>query len=93
MPCAHHRAVVLIVESCASEVDQIDVRAKQDFPELGRARRQSRGRRDIAVVGEGLVCVVEQEDVLGLQVRVDEVEIVQEGNGAWWSLLTLLQER
>jgi hypothetical protein len=36
------------------------------------------GGRDLAVVCEGLVLVVAQEDVLGLQIRVDQVEIMED---------------
>jgi hypothetical protein len=34
---------------------------------------------DVAVVGESLVGIVEEEDIFGLQIGMDEVEVVKEG--------------
>ena len=36
------------------------------------------GRWYLPIVREGLVLVVAQEDVLGLQIRVDQVEIMED---------------
>lgn len=39
VPCADHRAVILVIEGSAAEIDQVDLWAKQHSSELGRPRR------------------------------------------------------
>lgn len=82
MPCADNARVVFIIECCTPKVDQVDMRRKQNPPELRTPRSQRTARRDIPIIGERLVCVTEEQDVLGLEVGVDEVEVVQEGDRA-----------
>ena len=79
---ADHRTMVLIVEGSRSEIDQVDLWAQEHPAELGRPRIYRARGRDVAVVGEGLVCVVEQQDVLGLEIGVNQVEIMQKRDAA-----------
>ena len=78
MPRAHHRTVVLIVKCRRPEINQVDLRTEQHPPELGTPRRQRTTARDIPVVRERLVCVIQQQNVLWLEIGVDEIKIVQE---------------
>ena len=79
---AHDRAVIFIVESGRSKINQVDLRRKQHSPELGTSCCESGRRGYVAVVGEGLIRMTEQEDVFRLQIGVNEVEIVKECDGA-----------
>lgn len=74
--------MVLIVKRRAAKIDEVDVWTEEHSSELGRPGGQSARRGNVAVVRKGLVCVIEQQDVLRLQVGVNEVQIVQEGDGA-----------
>lgn len=74
----HHRRVIFILESGGTEIDEPDFGVEQHFSLRGLAVDSGGGRRDLAVVGEGLVLVVAEEDVLGLQVGMDEVKIVED---------------
>jgi len=74
----HNRRVVLILESCRSEVNQSDLGIEKDPPLVRLAVLRGRGRRDFAVVCEGLICVVAKKDVLGLEIGMNEVQIVQD---------------
>lgn len=71
--------MVLIVESGRAEVDQADFRVEKDLPMSRTTINSCRRRRHRPVVCEGLVVVVDEEDVLWLQIRVDEVQVVEEG--------------
>lgn len=82
MTRAHHRGVILIVKRCAAKVDEVNLRAQQYPPELGRSRSQAARRRYVPIVREGLICVAQQEDVFGFKVGVDEVEVVEERDGS-----------
>lgn len=82
MPGADNRAVILIVECGTAEVDEVDLRAQQHSSELCRSCRQCAGGWDVPIVGEGLVCVAEQQDVLRLQVGVNQIQVVQECDGS-----------
>lgn len=79
--CADDRAVVLIIERRASKVDKVNLRAEQDATEFGRPGRQCARGRNVAVVSEGLVSMAQEQDILGLEVGVNEVEVVEESNG------------
>jgi hypothetical protein len=82
VPRTNHRAMVLIIKSCTSKVNEIDLRRQQNLPELRTPRSQGAARGNVPVVCEGLVHVVEQQNVLGLEVRVDQMEVVKERNRA-----------
>lgn len=69
--CANHGAMVFVVKGRAPEVYQIDLWAKQHSPELCRTLRQCAGGGNIPIVGKSLIGVVQQQNILWLQVRVD----------------------
>lgn len=78
MPRRYHRRVILVVECGRPKVNQADL-AVQQHPSLpGVPGRGMRGGWDASVVGERLIAVAYKEDILGLQVGVDEVEIVED---------------
>lgn len=77
-----HRRVVLVVKRGGPKVNQSNVRVEQDFPVLGRPLGAAGGRGDVAVVCKGLVVAADQEDVLGLEVGMDEVQVVEKGHGS-----------
>lgn len=76
VPSANDRRMILIVESRAPKINKVDLWAQKHPPELGGSGRQRARRRNVPVVREGLICVTDEEDVLGFQVGVDEVEVV-----------------
>lgn len=82
MPRTHNRTVVLIIERRRAKIYQVDLRTEQHPPELGAPRRQGTRRRDIPVISKRLVVMVEEQDVLRLEVRMNEVEVVEEGDAA-----------
>lgn len=70
--------MVFVIERGRTKVNQIDLRRKQHASKF-RAPSGKRARGGyISIVGEGLICVVKQQDVLGLEIRMNEVKIVQE---------------
>ena len=70
--------MVLIVKSRRTEIDQVDLRSEQHSTKLGTPRSQRARGRDIPVVRERLVCVVQQQDIFGLEIGVYQVQVVQE---------------
>ncbi len=60
VPRAHYRAVILVIESRAAKVDEVDLRREQHLPKLRTSRCQGATRRDVTVVRKGLVGVVQQ---------------------------------
>lgn len=82
MPGADNGAVILVVECGTAEVDEVDLRTQQHSSELCRSCRQCAGGWNVPIVGESLVCVAEQQNVLRLQVGVDQIQVVQECNGS-----------
>ena len=60
VPRAHHRAMVFIIKSRRAEIDQVDLRSEQHSTKLGTPRSQRARGRDIPVVRERLVRVVQQ---------------------------------
>lgn len=78
VPCRYDGRVILVVESRRSKVDQPNLWFKQDFAVLSRASgRRGRGRY-VAVICKGLVCTVDEQYVFRLQIRVDEIQIVED---------------
>lgn len=72
-----YRGMVLIVEGGGTKIDQPNLTVKED-PSLPSITGVCvRGGGDGAVVGESLVVVADEEDVLRFQVGMDEVEIVK----------------
>lgn len=78
MPRRHDRRVVFILEGGRSEVDKPDLRVKKHSPLSSLPTDRSRRRRDLAIIREGLVLVMAQKNVLGLQVGMDQVEIMED---------------
>jgi hypothetical protein len=71
--------MILVLEGCRAKIDQPDLRVQQDLSLAGLAVAVvGTGRWYLPIVREGLVLVVAQEDVLGLQIRVDQVEIMED---------------
>lgn len=82
MSRAYDRAVIFIVKRRRAKIDEVDARVEQHSPELSSTCCKCARRRDVAVVCEGLIGVVEQEDVLGFEICMDEIRVVKKGNGA-----------
>lgn len=78
VPGGHDRGVVLVLECCRAEINQSDLRVQQHLPLRGLAVDIVAGRRYLAIVREGLVLVVAEQYVLGLEIGVDQVEIVED---------------
>jgi len=72
------RRMVFVVKSCRPKINQADFAIKQNTPLAGIPRNRTRGRWDGAVVGKGLVGIFDEKDVFGLQVCMDEVEVVED---------------
>lgn len=82
MPCTDYARVIFVIECGAPEVNKIDVWRQQDSPELRAPCGQGTARRDVPVVGEGLVGVTQEQNVLRFEIGMDEVEVVQKGDGS-----------
>lgn len=70
--------MIFIIKGSRAKVNQTDLAVQQDASLRSFTGDGERGGRDVSVVGEGLVVVVDKEDVFGFQVGVDEVEIVED---------------
>lgn len=70
--------MVLVIKRSGPKIDEIDLRLQQNPPELRSTLVQCTRGRYIPVVCEGLVLMIEQQNVLRFQVRMDEVQIMQE---------------
>lgn len=70
--------MVFVLEGSRAEVNQTNLRVEEDF--ALRSLTSHTGRRGWypAVVGEGLVSAVAEQDILGLEISVNQVEIVQD---------------
>lgn len=68
--------MVLVVESSRAKVNEANLGVKQDLAMAGSAVDSRRRRRYRPVVGEGLVVVVDEKDVLWLEIGVDQVQVV-----------------
>jgi hypothetical protein len=69
--------VVFILEGCRAEINQPNLGVQQHLSLAGLPIVVvGGGGRDLAVVCEGLVLVVAQQDVFRLQIRVDQVEVM-----------------
>jgi hypothetical protein len=78
VPRGDNGGVVFVVEGGRAKVDEPDLAVEKDSSLAGISGIRVRGRGNGAVVGEGLVSVADEEDVFGLQVGVDEVEVVED---------------
>lgn len=70
--------MVLVLKGGRTKIDEPDLRVKQDLPLRRLAVDRLRRRRHLAVVRECLILVVAEKDVLGLEVGVDQVEVVED---------------
>lgn len=70
--------VILILKGGGAKVNQPHLGIEQDPSLAGLAADVCRRRGDPAIVGKGLIRVVTEENVLGFEVGVDQVEIVQD---------------
>lgn len=68
--------MILIVKGGRTEIDQSNLTVKKNAALTRVPARCVGRRRDGAVVGERLIGIVHQKNVLRLQISVDEVEIV-----------------
>lgn len=78
MTGADDGAVVFVLESGTAEINQANFRVEQDSALIRLPVDGCRRGGYLSVVGECLVGAVAQKNVLRLQIRVDEVEIVQD---------------
>lgn len=69
--------MVFFLERGGSKVDQTDIRVQQDSTLTGDSGRGCRGRGNVPVVRECLIVVGHKQDILGLEIGVDQIEIVQ----------------
>lgn len=91
--CRDHRRVVLIVKCGRPKVDEPYLGVKKHLAVSCCAIDRRRRRRYCAVVCEGLVRILDQQDVLGLEIGVDEIQVVQEGDTGEELLCKLLDMR
>ena len=70
--------VILIIKSGGAEIDEPDFRVEEDFALIGAAGCGVGGGRDPAGIGEGLVIVVDEEDIFRFEIGVNEVEVMED---------------
>lgn len=70
--------MILVIERGGPKVNQTNFTVQQNTTLAGIARVGVGGRWNGAVVGECLVGAADKKDVLGLQIGVNEVEVVQD---------------
>ncbi len=78
VPRRHDRRMVFILERGRAKVDEPDLGIVQHPPLTSGSADRGRRGRDLAVVRETLRAVVDEQDVLGLQIRADQIEIMQD---------------
>ncbi len=74
----NNRRMIFVVKGCRPKIDQADFAIKQNTSLAGIPRNRTRGRWDGAVVGKSLVGIFDEKNVFGLQVCMDEVEVVED---------------
>ena len=82
MPRTNNTRMILIIERRTPKINQVDLRTQQNPPKLRAPRSQRAARWDIPVISKRLVRMTQEQDVLGFEIGMDEVEVVQEGDGA-----------
>ena len=69
--------MVFVIKCCRAEIDQANVTIEQNSA-LPRLSIDGVGRGwDGAIIGKGLVLMVDEENIFGLEIRVDQVEVVK----------------
>lgn len=76
--CGNHRRMILVVERSRAKVDQPDLTVEKHPSLASVAADGVRRRRHGTVVGKRLIRTVDQQDVLGLEISVDQIEIVKD---------------
>ena len=74
--------MIFIVKRGRSKINQINMRTQQHPSKLRTARVKCGTARYVPVVRKCLIVVIQEQDVLGFQVGMDQVEVVEEGDGA-----------
>ena len=77
MSCRDDGGVIFIVECGRPKVDKPDLRVEQDFSVTRGAGSGGRGGRDVAVIRECLIRIVDKQDVFRFQISVDQVKVVK----------------
>lgn len=72
--------MILVIECCGTEVDEPDLWIEEHFAMPCRAVHRCGRRWYCAVVCECLVGVLHQKNVLRLEVGMDKIQVVQEGD-------------
>ena len=70
--------MVFVVKCCRTEVDETNFAVKKYTSLASIPRVRVGGRGDGTVVGEGLVCAADKEDVFGFEIGVNEVEVMED---------------
>lgn len=78
MPRGNNGRMVFVVERGRAKINESDLAVEENAPLAGVAGIRVRGGWDGAVVGECLVCVADKENVFGLEVGMDEVEVMED---------------
>lgn len=73
----HHTAVVFIIECRRSKIDKPNFGLDQHFALTRPPVRSCCRAGNSTLVGESLIIFVHKEDILGLQISVNEVQVVQ----------------
>lgn len=78
MSSGDDRRVILVIEGGRSKINQSNLTIQEDASLTCCPRCCMRGRRDCSVVGERLIRVAHEQDVLGFQVGVNEVNVMED---------------
>ena len=78
MSSRDNRRVVLVIEGGRSKINQSNLTIQEDASLTCCPRCCMRGGWDCSVVGERLIRVVHEQDVLGFKVGVDEVKVMED---------------
>ena len=78
MPGRYNGGVIFVVECCGAEVDQPDLWVQENLPVTCGASSCSGAGWYIAVVGKGLIGIINQENILRFEISVDQIEVVKD---------------
>ena len=78
MSSGDNRRVILVIEGGRSKINQSNLTIQEDASLTCCSRCCMRGGWDCSVVGERLIRVVHEQDVLGFKVGVDEVKVMED---------------
>jgi hypothetical protein len=76
------RGMVLVIKCRGTKVNQANLAVKKDTPLPGVPGVRVGGGGNGTVIGKGLVCIADEEDIFGLEVGMDEVEVVKDLGGS-----------